>query len=102
MNLSDLMWYVFINGGTSVKHPLRCGVYQVSALVPIYHLLYPSPLSDIKRKFNSSYHFYADVSHLYLFIQPTIPGDRDLPVSDMESCVNESNHWMLVNCPRSK
>ena len=35
MNLSDLMWYVSINGGTSVKHPLRCGVYQVSALVPI-------------------------------------------------------------------
>ena len=97
MNLSDLMWYVSINGGTSVKHPLRCGVYQVSALVPIQHLL-----SDIKRKFNSSYHFYADVSHLYLFIQPTIPGDRDLPVSEMESCVNESNHWMLVNCPRSK
>ncbi|CAH3147444.1 unnamed protein product [Pocillopora meandrina] len=28
MNLSDLMWYVSINGGTSVKHPLRCGVYQ--------------------------------------------------------------------------
>ncbi|XP_066029074.1 uncharacterized protein [Pocillopora verrucosa] len=48
MNLSDLMWYVSINGGTSVKHPLRCGVYQ-----------------------------------------PTIPGDRDLPVFDMESCVNE-------------
>ena len=24
MNLSDLMQYVSINGGTSVKHPLRC------------------------------------------------------------------------------
>ena len=24
MNLSDLMQYVSINGGTSVKYPLRC------------------------------------------------------------------------------
>ena len=24
MNLSDLVQYVSINGGTSVKHPLRC------------------------------------------------------------------------------
>ena len=34
MYLSDLMQYVSIDGGTPVKHSLRCGVPQGSALGP--------------------------------------------------------------------
>ena len=49
------------------------------------------------RKFNLSYHFYAHDSQLYLSFQPTIPGDRDLAVSNFERCVLETDHWMLVN-----
>ena len=36
--------------------------------------------SEIIKKFNLSYHFYADDSQLYLPFQPPIPGDRDLAV----------------------
>ena len=38
-------------------------------------------------------HLYADD----FSFQPTIPGDRDLAVSNIERCVLEIDHWMLVN-----
>ena len=95
--LSDRMQYVSVDGGTSSKHALQCGVPQGLVLGPILYLLYTSPLSDIIKKFSLSYHFYADDSQLYLFFQPTIPGDRDLAVSNIERCVLEIDHWMLVN-----
>ena len=95
--LSDRMQYVSVDGGPSSKHALQCGVPQGLVLGPFLYLLHTSPLSDIVKKFNLSYHFYADDSQLYLSFQPTIPGDRDLAVSNIERCVLEIDHWMLVN-----
>jgi len=51
----------------------------------------------IVKKFNLSCHFYADDSQLYLSFQPTIPGDREIAVSNIERCVLEIDNWMLVN-----
>ena len=91
--LSDCMQYVSVDGGTSLKHALQCGVPQRSIL----YLLYTSPLSDIVKTFNLSCHFYADDSQLFLSFLSTIPGDRELAVSNIERCVLEIDHWMLVN-----
>ena len=40
MYLCDLVQYVSSDGGSFVKHPLRCGVPQGSALGTISHPLY--------------------------------------------------------------
>ena len=57
-----------------------------------------SLLSDIKKEIEIE---LSLLSHLYLSIQPTILGYRDLAVSNMESSANEMNHWMLVNHSKS-
>ena len=95
--LSNRMQFVSVDGAASSDHALQCGVPQGSVLGPILYVLYTSPLSDIVKKFNLSYHFYADDSQLYLSFQPTIPSDRDLAVSNIERCVHEIDHWMLIN-----
>ena len=95
--LSSRVQYVSVEGGASLRHALHCGVPQGSVLGPILYLLYTSPLSDMVKKLTLSYHFYADDSQLYLSFQPTIPGDRALAVSNIECCVHEIDHWMLVN-----
>ena len=95
--LSNRMQFVSVDGAAFSDHALQCGVPQGSVLGPILYVLYTSPLSDIVKKFNLSYHFYADDSQLYLSFQPTIPSDRDLAVSNIERCVHEIDHWMLIN-----
>ena len=50
----------------SATRSLSCGVPQGSVLEPILYLLYTSPLGDIVRQYNMCYHFYADVTQLYL------------------------------------
>ena len=88
------MQYVSLDGGPSLKHEFQCGVPQGSVL---WSILYTLPLSHNVKKFNFSYHIYADDSQLYLSFQPTLPGDRDLAMSTIKRWVHENDHWMLVN-----
>ena len=66
---SSRMQYASVDGGASLKHLLQCDVPQGSVSGPILYLPYTSPLSDIIKKFNVSYHFYADDLQLYNFLQ---------------------------------
>jgi len=64
--LSDCMQYVSVDGGTSLKHALQCGVPQRSIL----YLLYTSPLSDIVKTFNLSVIFMQMIRSFFCpFIQ---------------------------------
>ena len=63
--LTDRSQFVQIDVSESDKHSLSCGVPQGSVLGPILYLLYTSPLGDILRRHNMSFHFYANETQLY-------------------------------------
>ena len=66
--LSDRSQSVYINGNQSRAQNLKYGVPQGSVLGPILFNIYTLPLGDILRKNGISYHFYADDSQEYVFL----------------------------------
>ena len=76
---------------------LNCGVPQGSVLGPLLYVLYTSPVADIIRRHNLTYHLYADETQLYVSFKL---GSDDLLASaksSIEICVQEINNWMILN-----
>ena len=95
--LSDRTQYVRIQDVTSDVHSLPCGVPQGSVLGPLLYSLYTSPLGDIARSHDLSYHFYADDTQLYLSFETSSPEDLSTCKSALEDCVKDIDLWMLEN-----
>ena len=64
---------------------------------PILYLLYTSPLGDIVRQYNMSYHFYADDTQLYMSFNSLSGDDQAYSVSQVESSVRDIDCWMSCN-----
>ena len=75
---------------------LNCGVPQGSVLGPLLYVLYTSPLADILKRHNRTYHLYADDTQLYVSFKL---GSDDLlssAKSSIEICVQKMNNWMIL------
>ncbi|CAJ1061240.1 RNA-directed DNA polymerase from mobile element jockey [Xyrichtys novacula] len=77
----------------SSQAPLSCGVPQGSLLGPILFSLYLLPLGSIIRKYNLSFHSYADDLQLYLPMRP----NENSALSHLLDCITEVKQWLALN-----
>ena len=95
--LSSRTQFVQIEGSRSSLRELKSGAPQGSVLGPLLYVLYTSPVADIIKRHNLTYHRYADDTQLYVSFKL---GSDDLLSSDkssIEICVQEINNWMILN-----
>jgi len=94
--LEDRTQRVIIDGHSSSEERLQFGVPQGSVLGPQLFSLYTAPLGRIIRKHGLQYHFYADDTQLYLFIEP-VQDEVDNAVERIERCVREIRAWLRAH-----
>lgn len=85
---------VVVNTKSSSWYDLPFGVPQGSILGPLLFTLYISPIGDIVRRHNISYHTYADDTQLYLSFRAQDYACMADAKSPMELCVNDIKMWM--------
>ena len=85
---------------------LKQGMPQGSVLGLILYTLFTSPLGNLSRSRSSSrsysidYHGYADDTQNYHSFSPMIPGDEQLCLEELESCIQDVCIWMRTNLLR--
>lgn len=82
----------FANVSSSVV-PLKYGLPQGSILSPILFSLYMRPLGSICRRYDISYHMYADDTQIYF---PLKVGDEQ-SLQSLLLCLNEIKIWLSNN-----
>ena len=95
--LSSRTQFVQIESSRSSLRELKCGVSQGSVLAPLLYVLYTSPVADIIKRHNLTYHLYAGDTQLYVSFKL---GSDDLLSStkfSIEIYVQEINNWMILN-----
>jgi len=95
--LKDRTQSVVINNTKSTAEPLKYGVPQGSVLGPILFSIYNSPLGEIIKKHNISYHIYADDSQLYLAFKPKEPLSQEQARNKLMNCARDVKSFLTFN-----
>lgn len=91
--LSDRFQFVHVHNHSSERRRVSHGVPQGSVLGPLLFNIYMSPLGDIIRKHNISFHSYADDTQLYL----SFKANEAHQLAKLESCLRDVRTWMTQN-----
>ena len=95
--LSSSTQFVQIECSRSSLRELNCGVPQGSVLGPLLYVLYTSPVADIIKRHNLTYHLSADDTQLYVSFKLGSDDFLSSAKSSIELCVQEINNWMILN-----
>ena len=76
---------------------MQYGVPSGSVLDPLLFSLYTAPIEAILRKHKVRYHTFAYDLQIYVFFDPSKPGDGERAISPTEKCIAEVSAWMLVS-----
>ncbi|CAB4024192.1 Hypothetical predicted protein [Paramuricea clavata] len=95
--LTDRTHFVKIDGSSSSVHPVSYGVPQGSVLGPLLYLLYTSPLGDLMRKHDISFHLYADDNQIYTTFGFNNDVELSLTTCRVERCLADITNWMSAN-----
>ena len=96
----DRYFQIKVKGKSSKWIKLQYGVPQGSVLSPLLFNLYTAPIEAILRKHKVRYHKFAGDLQIYVFFDPSKPGDRERSISQIEKCIAEVSACMLVNKPK--
>ncbi len=100
-DISQVAIKLYINGASSTKRPLSCGVPQgsVHGHLEAFQDVHISLGRDTKHH-GIPYHFYADDGQLYIvFDLPTDDNPHTLVIATkkIEVCINEMRLWLAIH-----
>ena len=95
--LSDRSTRVTIKNTFSRQHTLNYSLPQGSIIGPQCFTLYITPVGDIIRDHDISFHSYADDIQLFVEFDPKSQSDCQNKLDRLSSCIAKVNEWMVEN-----